>query len=115
MSTLLRRIEKSAINQTDIEAFRHRVDRAQRLARSSWLIAAFEGAFAAELGEQQCHHHRHFERGNPRIEKLYIFGNKARDGRVSGLAAQFGAIWRRSAHRESQTWPEKALRIVDRD
>src|ERR1700760_3306920 len=48
-------------------------------------------------------------------EKLYIFGNKARTGRVSCLAAQFGAIWCRSAHRESETWPKKALRIVDRD
>ena len=49
------------------------------------------------------------------LEKRYILGNKVRAGRVSCLAAQFGAIWRRSAHRESETWPKRALRIVDRD
>jgi len=38
------------------------------------------------------HRNQQFERGNPRIQKLYIFGNKARGGRVSYLAAQFGAV-----------------------
>jgi plastocyanin len=43
------------------------------------------------------HRNQQFERGNPRIEKLYIFGNKARGSRVSYLAAQFGAISSRLA------------------
>jgi plastocyanin len=38
------------------------------------------------------HRNQQFEWGNPRIEKLYIFGNKARGSRVSYLAAQFGAV-----------------------
>jgi hypothetical protein len=32
------------------------------------------------------HQNQQFDRGNPRIEKLYIFGNKARGNRVSYLA-----------------------------
>jgi hypothetical protein len=34
-----------------------------------------------------------FEWENPPIDKLYIFGNKARGSRVSYLAAQFGAVF----------------------
>jgi plastocyanin len=43
------------------------------------------------------HRNQQFERGNPRIEKLYIFGNKARGSRVSYLAAQFGTVSSRLA------------------
>ena len=43
------------------------------------------------------HRNQQFDRGNPRIEKLYIFWNKARGSRVSYLAAQFGAVSSRLA------------------
>ena len=44
-----------------------------------------------------------------------IFGNKAREDRVSCVAPQFGARWSRLAPAGNVTCPKKALTIVDRD
>ena len=112
MPSLFRRIGESEIDEAENQAFRHRVGCARHLAKPDWLIApvgARSLRILAEGGrEQQRHRNRQSKRENPPAEKLYVFGNKARDGRVSCLAAQFGAIWSRSAHRESVTWLKKA-------
>jgi hypothetical protein len=50
MSTLLRGNEKVEIHEAEIQVFRHRVGCSSRVARSMWLIAPFEGAFAAGFG-----------------------------------------------------------------
>jgi plastocyanin len=63
------------------------------------------GGLATEGGGIDCHlrepsrnyRNQQFERGNPPIEKLYIFWNKARGSRVSYLAPQFGAVSSRLA------------------
>src|ERR1700688_1960866 len=91
MPTLLRRIEKSEIDEAEGEAFHHRVDCACCLAQSYRLIASFEGnardGFWRKRARAAASSTIHGS------EKLYIFGNKARTGRVSCLAAQFSAIW----------------------
>src|SRR5260370_13011914 len=94
MRTLLRRIEESKIGTAD-EAFHHRVDCACCLAQSNRLIASFEGnvrdGFWRKRARAATSSTIHGS------EKLYIFGNKARTGRVSCVAAQFCAIRCRSA------------------
>ena len=42
--------EKVEIDEAEIQAFRHRVVCSRRVAKSNWLIAPFEGAFAAGVG-----------------------------------------------------------------
>jgi len=51
MPTLLRGNEKFEIHEAETQTFRHRVGCTSRVARSNWLIAPFEAAFAAGFGE----------------------------------------------------------------
>ena len=87
MLTLLRRIEKSEIDEAEVQAFRHQVGCARRLAKSNQLIATFEERSLRILAEEGA------SSGIIHVsEKLHVSGNKARAGRVSCLAAPFGAI-----------------------
>jgi hypothetical protein len=50
MPALLRGNEKLEIHKAETQAFRNRVGCSSRVARSNWLIAPFEAAFAAGFG-----------------------------------------------------------------
>ena len=74
MSTLLRRIEKSEIDEAESEAFRHRVDCACRLAQSNRPIASFEGNVRDGFWRKRAR-----AAASSKIhgsEKLYILGIK---------------------------------------
>jgi hypothetical protein len=111
MPTLLRRIEKSEIDEAEIEAFHHRADCACCLAQSNRLIASFEGNVGDGFWRKRVL--AAASSTTHRSEKPYIFGNKARAGRVSCLAAQIRRHLLPSTHRESETWPKKAWTIMD--
>jgi hypothetical protein len=73
MPTLLRGNEKLEIHKAETRAFRHRVGCSSRVARSNWLIAPFEAAFAAGFG------------GTPREQRTPF-----KEDVVSGLATEGG-------------------------
>src|ERR1700723_2941691 len=106
MPTLLPRIEKSEIDEAESKAFHHRgglrllpcaIESADSVLRGerSRPILAEEGTSSGVIHD-------------PRVGEAVYFWNKARADRVSCLVAQFAAIWCRSAHRESETWPKRA-------
>jgi hypothetical protein len=79
MPRLLRRIEKSEIDEAENQAFRHRVGCPCCLAKSSWLIAPF-GTSAADFGEERASSGAIvfdiFDAGIHGSKKLYILGIK---------------------------------------